>query len=182
MPHEPTCFEIFLTKLAFRFFGKRVYKSFADSLPLEGNEQVLDFGCGLGTVSYFTAKRLKNGHLSCLDISKRRLEISRKRLKGFNNVLFIDTTASELPENRFDLVYCHFVLHDISDCSLKNVIPDLAKSLKSGGKLVFREPLNAAEKLNIIKHLILKNGLSLKSSRITDIPLMGNALESIYTK
>ena len=56
------------------------------------------------------------------------------------------------------------------------------KSLKSGGSLIFREPLNEAEKLNVIKRLIEKNGLLLKDSRITDVPLMGNALESIYIK
>ena len=56
MKYEPTYLEMFLTKLAFVFCGKSVYRSFADSLPLEGGERVLDFGCGMGTVAYHVAK------------------------------------------------------------------------------------------------------------------------------
>jgi hypothetical protein len=37
------------------------------------------------------------------------------------------------------------------------------------------------QKTNIIKRLI-ENALSLKNSRITDIPVVGNTLESVYVK
>jgi hypothetical protein len=53
MKYEPTCLEILLTKLAFVFYGKSVYQSFADSLPLDGGERVLDCGCDMGTVAYW---------------------------------------------------------------------------------------------------------------------------------
>ena len=69
MKYEPSRLEILLTRLAFYFYGKSVYRSFADRLPLKGGERVLDFGCGMGTVAYYVAKRLPLGHLICLDIS-----------------------------------------------------------------------------------------------------------------
>jgi len=87
-----------------------------------------------------------------------------------------------LAEDSFDVVYCHFVLHDISESDLERVVPALAKAIKTERTLVFREPLNEAEKLNVIKRLAEENGLLLKDSRITDIPLMGTTLESIYIK
>lgn len=182
MLHEPTYTEMFLTKLAFLLYGKSVYKAFADSLPLVGNERVLDFGCGMGTVAYYTSMRLTHGNLTCLDISRRWLNTCRKTLRGYGNVAFLHAEASELLENSFDVVYCHFVLHDISEGDLETVVPALAKSIKSGGTLIFREPMNEKEKLDIIKRMIGKNELSLKDSRITDVPLMGNALESVYIK
>jgi ubiquinone/menaquinone biosynthesis C-methylase UbiE len=182
MKHEPTLIEMLLTKLAFFFCGKSVYKAFADSLPLDGGEQVLDFGCGMGTVAYYAAERLTHGHLTCLDISERWLNSCRKTLRKFRNITFLRPESLALSENSFDAVYCHFVLHDIPTDELEQVIPVLVKSLKSNGVLVFREPLNEKEKLNIIKRRMKENGLSLKDSRVTDIPLMGNALESIYTK
>jgi cyclopropane fatty-acyl-phospholipid synthase-like methyltransferase len=74
MKHEPSRFEMFLTRLAFLFYGKSVYKIFADRLPLNGNERVLDFGCGMGTVAHYTARRLTHGHITCLDISERWLK------------------------------------------------------------------------------------------------------------
>lgn len=182
MQHEPASLELLLTKLAFLVCGKSVYKAFADRLPLTGNEQVLDFGCGMGTVAYFVSKRLHGGKLTCLDISERWLNSCRKTLRGCKNVDFLHGSASVLTENCFDVVYCHFVLHDIPEVELKKVVPALVKSFKSGGTLIFREPLNEFKKLDIIKRLVNQNGLTLKDSRITDVPLMGNALESVFVK
>lgn len=179
---EPVRLEIFLTKLAFLFWGKSVYKAFADWLPLAGDEQVLDFGCGMGTVAYYAAKRLTRGNLTCLDVSQRWLKACRKTLRKYENVTFLHADAPALAEKSFDVVYCHFVLHDIADSEMETVITALAESLKSGGHLIFREPLYEAKKITMIKELISRSQLILKGSRITDVPLMGNVLESIYIK
>ena len=56
----------------------------------------------------------------------------------------------------------------------------LVKALKAG--IIHLRALNEAEKLNAIKELMDHGTLFLKDSRITDVPLMGNALESIYIK
>jgi ubiquinone/menaquinone biosynthesis C-methylase UbiE len=182
MKHEPSFPEMLLTWLAFLLCGKSVYKAFADRLPLDGGARALDFGCGMGTVAYYAAKRLPDGHLTCLDISGRWLKACRKRLRKAGNVDFLHADASALAENSFDAVYCHFVLHDIPERELETVVPALAKSLKPGGALVFREPLREAGRLRAIKRLIEESGLSLLKSRVTDVPLMGNALEGVYTK
>lgn len=182
MKHEPAQMEIFLTKLAFLFFGKSVYRSFADSLPLGGGERVLDFGSGMGTVAYYVAGRLPSGSVTCLDISERWMNACRKTLRGYENVFFLRGEYPLLENESFDMVYCHFVLHDIPEEELKKVIPALARSLKPGGILVFREPLDDTKKISVIKRLVEQNGLIPGDSRITDIPVMGNALESIYVK
>lgn len=182
MNNEPVYLEIFLTKLAFRFYRKPVYKTFADCIPIKGGEQVLDFGCGMGTVAYYVAKRLLHGHLTCLDISGRWLNACRNTLKDYNNITYLHAVFPMLPENRYDVVYCHFVLHDISPINLEAVLPVLVKSIKPEGAFIFREPLKESEKLKIVKRQAEKSGLYLKDSRITDIPLMGNALESVYEK
>ncbi len=184
MRHEPAFLEMFLTRLAFVLGGRSVYKAFADRLPLAGGEQALDFGCGLGTVAYYAAERLPQGHLTCLDISERWLKACRKTLGKYNNVSFRHSAPGHplLAEESFNLVYCHFVLHDIPQGELEEVLPALARSLKSNGALVFREPLNELAKLSLIKSLAEQNGLALQDSRVTDVPLLGNALESVYIK
>lgn len=182
MNYEPTRLEIFLTRLAFLPYGRKVYKAFADRIPLNGGEEVLDFGCGMGTVAYYTAKRLPNGHLTCLDISERWLKLCRKRLRSYENVSYLKGVAAQLPAESFDLAYCHFVLHDIPDNELERVIPALVRSLKPGGLLLFCEPLSSTKKISLIKGLIEQNRLMAKDSRITDIPMIGNALESVYIK
>jgi len=182
MKSEPARLEIFLTRLAFLLCGKSVYKSFADSLPVAVGERVLDFGCGMGTVAYYVAQKLPHGSLTCLDISERWLKACRKTLRNFRNIDYLHGESVALPGESFDLAYCHFVLHDIPESELASVIPALARSLKPGGVLVFREPLEQIKQLNLIKRLAEQNRLLLKDSRITDIPLMGNALESVYIK
>lgn len=182
MKYEPNPLEIFLTRLAFFFYGKSVYQTFADRLPLKGGEQVLDFGCGMGTVAYYAAKKLPYGHLTCLDISERWLKLCRKTLRSYENIIYLQWEASVFARECFDVAYCHFVLHDISEGELGSVISTLAKSLKPDGVLIFREPLNKTEKLSVIKRLIEQNGLLHQGSRITDIPIMGNTLENVYIK
>lgn len=182
MKYEPSRLEILLTKVAFILYGKSVYQAFAISLPLKDSDRVLDFGCGMGTVARYTAKRLTNGHLTCLDISERWINECRKNLRGYDNVTSVQTEFPALENKSFDLVYCHFVLHDISERELNRIIPALAESLKPGGMLVFREPLKETEKISLIKSLMEQNWLFPKDCRITDIPVMGNALECIYIK
>lgn len=182
MSQEPTRLEMCMTRLAFLLYGKPIYQAFAERLPLKGDERVLDFGSGMGTVAFYAANRLPHGHLTCLDISKRWLNACRKTLRGYGATAFLHIEAPALIADSFDVIYCHFVLHDILEDDLERVIPALVKSLKAGGTLIFREPLHAAEKLNRIKRLLEQNRLSLTDSRITDVPLMGNALESAYIK
>lgn len=182
MTYEPGHMEIFLTKLAFLFFGKSVYRSFADRLPLVGGERVLDFGSGMGTVAYYVAKRVPYGSVTCLDISARWMNACRRTLRAYGNVVFLQGTYTLLENEGYDVAYCHFVLHDIPDGELEKVIPALAKSLKPGGILVFREPLDDTKKISVIKRLVEQSGLFPGDSRITDIPVMGNALESVYVK
>ncbi|HOQ38054.1 MAG TPA: class I SAM-dependent methyltransferase [Acetivibrio sp.] len=182
MKYEPTHLEIFLTRIVFFLCGKPVYRTFADRLPLDGGEQVLDFGCGMGTVAYYAAKKLTHGHLTCLDISERWLNACRKTLRGYGNISFLLWESLQLANESFDVVYCHFVLHDISESELERVIPELAGCLKPGGVLVFREPFNETNKISLIKRLVEQNRLISKDSRITDIPVMGNALECVYIK
>ena len=52
MQYEPSLLEITMTRIAFLLYGKSIYRTFADRLPLKGEERVLDFGCRMGTVAY----------------------------------------------------------------------------------------------------------------------------------
>ena len=182
MNYEPSLLEIFLTKIAFILCGKSVYEEFANRLKISGKETVLDFGSGLGTVGFYVARKLTEGQLICYDISKRWMSICRKTLRKYKNVSFLQSEFPSFAADSFDIIFCHFVLHDISNNELEGIIPVLANSLKFNGSLTFCEPINETIKIFEIKRLIEKNGLSLKESRITDVPLMCNALECVYIK
>lgn len=184
MKLEPTNKEVFLTKLIFYFFGKAIYKEYADRLPISGYESVLDFGSGMGTVAYYMSKRLSYGNLVCLDVSSKWMSACKKLFSECQNISFMHGDINTLPlkNESFDLIYCHFVLHDIADSDLKKIINAMVRLLKPKGILAFREPLDYAEKLNLIQNLIENNGFLKKDSRITDAPFMNTTLENIYIK
>jgi len=184
MKSKPSNLEVVLTKLAFRFFGKAVYKGYADRLPVSGHETVLDFGCGMGTIACHLSERLPHGKIACLDVSLKWLEACKKNLRRCRNIYYLYGDIYDLPlkNESFDLIFCHFVLHDIPDNELSKIIPVMGRVLKHKGLLAFREPLGDTGKIKVIRNLIEQNGFVRKESRITDVPLMNTTLESIYIK
>lgn len=56
-----------------------------DRLPLEGDETVLDAGCGSGRVSEQLAERLPRGRVIALDGSPSMVEAARQRLDRFGD-------------------------------------------------------------------------------------------------
>ena len=184
MIHEPSWCERLLTRLAFHTVGKRVYKGFADALPVSGGDSVLDFGCGMGTVAAHIAPRLPNGRLTCVDISRQWMADCRKTLRKHANVSFLrgEIDRLALSPASYDLVYCHFVLHDLTEAALQRSLPALSALLKPGGTLVFREPLEDGEAIRRVQVLAEQCGLRRLRSSITDVPLMGTVLENTYEK
>ena len=59
--------------------------SVVDRLELEGDETVLDAGCGSGRVTALLAERLPRGHVVALDGSTSMLETARRRLARFGD-------------------------------------------------------------------------------------------------
>ena len=56
-----------------------------DRLPLDGDEAVLDAGCGSGRVTEMLANRLPRGRVVALDASPSMIEEARRRLAGFGD-------------------------------------------------------------------------------------------------
>jgi ubiquinone/menaquinone biosynthesis C-methylase UbiE len=177
-------FEIIITEFVLRVAGKSVYKKFADSLELQGSEQVLDFGCGLGTVARYVAPLISDGKLVCADISPKRLNQCQQTLRRHKHVECIDLLSNSDPfeDETYDVIYCHFVLHEIDDSQLRRTLQRMFRWLKSQGKLVFKESANDSTRLRDIDNTLQEIGFVRDSTKITDIPLMGNAIEGRYTK
>src|SRR3954452_23138337 len=56
-----------------------------DRLPLDGDERVLDAGCGSGRVTELLADRLPRGSVVALDGSASMVEAARERLTRFGD-------------------------------------------------------------------------------------------------
>ena len=183
MKHEPSKREITLTKFFLHTPAKTIYRSFADSIPLQGNEIVLDFGSGYGTVAKWIAPRLRRGQLTCADISSLWQAECRKHLAKYKNIIYFNDDIYQLgPPEQFDIIYAHFVLHDLPYPELETVIPHLIKLLKRGGKLYIREPISDRKKFHTICELLLQQKLQVLQISQHFIPLMGISLDIHYQK
>ncbi|HZW04718.1 MAG TPA: class I SAM-dependent methyltransferase [Anaerolineaceae bacterium] len=144
MSYEPPALEVFLTLAAGSTLAAPFYRRYIDNLDLRGDETVLDFGSGSGMCSRHLARRLqrRGGRLTCVDVSAAWIATAKRTLRHFRNVDYRLGALADLPlaPESYDVVFLHFVLHDIPAGERAGIVRRLAWLLKPGGRLLVREP------------------------------------------
>jgi SAM-dependent methyltransferase len=105
---------------------------------LQRGMRAADLGCGVGVVTALLSKLVgPEGHVVGIDVSAAQLAQARERLNGSGgNVRFVEAsaTATGLPPESFDLVYCRFLLIHLSEP--ERALGEMRALLKPGGILV----------------------------------------------
>jgi trans-aconitate 2-methyltransferase len=104
-----------------------------ERLPLEGDETVLDAGCGSGRVTEMLLERLPHGRVIAVDGAASMVEHARERLGERATVIHADLTALEL-DAEADAVFSNAVFHWIANHAL--LFERLFAALRPGGRLV----------------------------------------------
>ncbi len=181
---EPNSFEVILTVVIGNLLGS-VYKGYTDRLGLEGDECVLDFGSGAGTPARYIAQKLlsRNGSLTYVDVSHVWMRVAQKRLRKYSNIEFKlgDIAILDIPNVSYDIVFIHFVLHDIDPAERSSIARNLVPKLKDNGKLFIREPLRFISQ-DEIRKLMRQNGLEEVKSQVTEIKTQGAVYEGAFRK
>jgi len=144
-PFDPPSFLFRLEDLLKSLYGgSLLYNDFIRKMDLQGEEHVLDFGCGGGVEARCVLKQLSfEGQVTCLDPSEYLLNRAKKRLKKYPNVTFYNQDIREVdfPPDTFDAVIIFHVLHDIPKADRGTIVAALCSTLKSTGKIFIREPI-----------------------------------------
>jgi len=104
-----------------------------ERLPLNGDEVVLDAGCGSGRVTAMLAERLPCGRVYGVDVSASMVAHARAALGERAVVLCQDLVALALPEP-VDAIFSNATFHWIHDHDA--LFAALYRSLKPQGRLV----------------------------------------------
>ena len=108
-----------------------------DRLTLQGDEVVLDAGCGSGRLTGELLDRLPHGRIVALDRSWNMLITARANLRPTfgSQAAFVHAALPDVPfQEAFDLVFSTATFHWVRDHSA--LFRSLYRSLKPGGRLV----------------------------------------------
>lgn len=141
---EPSIAEAYLMMLTSRIIGG-YYRKYIESLHLQGNEKVLEYGSGSGAASKYLVRALPDGQLTCVDISRVWMRFVKRAVGKFQNVDFVREDMAEMVimDEAYDCAFVHFVLHDVPQPQRAGKVKFLARKLKKGGKVYVREPTGA---------------------------------------
>jgi trans-aconitate 2-methyltransferase len=106
-------------------------------LPLEGDERVVDAGCGTGRVTEKLAERLPHGRVIALDGSPAMIDSARDRLARFGDrveYLVADLGRSLPIDGLVDAVLSTATFHWVPDHDA--LFRNLARVTRPGGRLV----------------------------------------------
>ena len=109
----------------------------------DGPRDVLELGCGTGTLTALLADRYPEANISAVDASEEMIRIAREHLPdgrvSFKIALFEDL---DLAKGSFDLIASNMSLHHIAE--KEPFYKRLRRALRPGGCLVFGDEATTA--------------------------------------
>lgn len=139
-----------------------------DILSIQGNEHILDVGCGRGLYLIGAAKRLSNGKAVGIDIwqnedlsgNKMQNTLINANAEGVIDKIQIKTSdMRNMPfeSSSFDVVLSNFAIHNIYDSfERKKALLEITRVLNSGAKLCVIDIQYIDEYINVFK----ENGIT----------------------
>lgn len=112
---------------------------------IKDNVEILDFGAGTGSSIPYFNEIFKKSKLHCLDVSKKSIEIAKKRFpKNTFDYQYFNGEKTDYAENKFDLIFSACVFHHIPPQMYEKILNELHRILKPGGVIIIFEhnPLN----------------------------------------
>ena len=119
----------------------------AGEVPPLGSPSVLDLGCGTGAVTAAVLERAPGARIVAVDPAPRMRDVSRRRFSSDERVTVVlgSGTALQAGEGEFDFVVSNLALHHVPRAEKQSCAVEIARVLKTGGKLVYGDQFTDVE-------------------------------------
>lgn len=110
---------------------------------LQSGEQVLDVGCGTGTLALEVSRLVgRSGHVAGIDPGEQ--QIARARAKAARRNMSIDFQIGVIeqlpfPDQTFDVVFSTLMMHHLPKSLKRQGLDEISRVLKPGGRLVIAD-------------------------------------------
>jgi len=102
--------------------------------PPKAGMDVLDIGCGTG--SHLKLYQDKGCNVFGIDLSEAMLNVARQKLGDKADLQFLDATNTTFSDNKFDLILCSTVLHEMPHQVRLNTLNEAKRILKKDGRIL----------------------------------------------
>jgi len=130
--------------MTYEFDGKGYAKASAHQLEwgarliaelrLQGDERILDLGCGDGALTARIAEFLPRGQIVGIDASRGMIDAARPKARANLHYVLIDINDLDFSEE-FDIVFSNATLHWLKDH--RRLYQRVAKALRADGRIRF---------------------------------------------
>jgi ubiquinone/menaquinone biosynthesis C-methylase UbiE len=145
----------------FKYSARRVAKIINNRFQQKPLLNLLDLGCGTGTLLLILSQKFSKSHFLGLDLSQEMLKIAGSKLTRFkiHNVELQNLDVHQFETNdKFDVITCLNSFHHYSDYQI--IISKIRKMLKDDGMFILVDPIrnNFLRKIWIylLKHLFFE--------------------------
>ncbi len=103
-----------------------------EDVSLNGNESILDIGCGSGKLTAIIAQKVPHGKVTGIDTSESMIKYAKNEFKTCPNISFEQCNVLDIDYNsQFDVVTSFACLHYVAD--QQKAFINIARSLKENG-------------------------------------------------
>lgn len=136
-------------------------------IGLKPDSNVLEIGCGIGSVSGLILNYIKSGKLVALDISSESIKTAQRKYSSFSNVEFIENDMTNFSHSlKFDFIVFPDVLEHIPVEQHSNIFQTISKLSKHDAVVLINIPepnhLNWLREAHPEKIQIIDQSLSIR--------------------
>lgn len=141
---------------------KKVKNRAIELAKLESEENLLDFGCGTGTLLKLLTEKHPDTECTGIDNDPRMLKVAKEKLRGILNVNLVEYLGHPMPftDNSFNAVVSTWVFHHLTDKQKTQAFAEIYRVLQPNGKLIIADwgkPQNSLMKILFVILQVVDN-------------------------